>query len=87
MIDWTVATYGRLDVALNNAGIQTPQRPMAEITDDEFDRTVAQFSIFNYLSMFTNRPAIETKIEIELTHNVVLFPISEFLAFVSFGVT
>ena len=30
-----------LDAALNNAGIQTPQRPMAEITDDEFDRTVA----------------------------------------------
>jgi len=41
MIDWTVVTYGRLDAALNNAGIQTPQRPMAEITDDEFDRTVA----------------------------------------------
>ena len=37
--------------------------------------------------MFTNRPAIETKIEIELTHNVVLLPISEFFAFVSFGVT
>lgn len=41
MIDWIVETYGRLDAALNNAGIQTPQRPMAEITDDEFDRTVA----------------------------------------------
>ena len=41
MIDWIVSTYGRLDAALNNAGIQTPQRPMAEITDDEFDRTVA----------------------------------------------
>ncbi|MEY8609860.1 SDR family oxidoreductase [Parabacteroides segnis] len=41
MVDWIVATYGRLDAALNNAGIQTPQRPMAEITDDEFDRTVA----------------------------------------------
>ena len=27
--------------AHNNAGIQTPQRPMAEITDEEFDRTVA----------------------------------------------
>ena len=38
MIDWTVATYGRLDAALNNAGIQTPQRPMAEITDEEFDQ-------------------------------------------------
>lgn len=41
MIDWIVETYGRLDAALNNAGIQTPQHPMAEITDDEFDRTVA----------------------------------------------
>lgn len=41
MIDWIMSTYGRLDAALNNAGIQTPQRPMAEITDDEFDRTVA----------------------------------------------
>lgn len=41
MIDWIVATFGRLDAAHNNAGIQTPQRPMAEITDEEFDRTVA----------------------------------------------
>lgn len=41
MIDWIVANYGRLDHALNNAGIQTPQRPMAEITENEFDRTVA----------------------------------------------
>jgi len=41
MIDWVISTYGRLDIAHNNAGIQTPQRPMAEITDDEFDRTVA----------------------------------------------
>ena len=41
MIDWIVAEYGHLDAAHNNAGIQTPQRPMAEITDEEFDRTVA----------------------------------------------
>ena len=41
MIEWIAATYGHLDAALNNAGIQTPQRPMAEITDDEFDHTVA----------------------------------------------
>jgi len=41
MIDWIVTTYGSLDGAHNNAGIQIPQRPMAEITDDEFDRTVA----------------------------------------------
>lgn len=41
MVEWIVTTYGRLDAAHNNAGIQIPQRPMAEITDDEFDRTVA----------------------------------------------
>lgn len=41
MVDWIVETYGRLDIAHNNAGIQTPQRPMAEITDEEFDHTVA----------------------------------------------
>ena len=41
MVEWIVTTYGRLDAAHNNAGIQTPQRPMAEITDEEFDRTVA----------------------------------------------
>lgn len=41
MVAHIVDNYGRLDAALNNAGIQTPQRPMAEITDEEFDRTVA----------------------------------------------
>ena len=41
MIDWIVATYGHLDAAHNNAGIQTPQRLMAEITDEEYNRTVA----------------------------------------------
>ena len=41
MIAWIVSTYGRLDAAHNNAGIQTPQHLMAEITDDEFERTVA----------------------------------------------
>lgn len=41
MMEEILKTYGRLDAAFNNAGIQTPQRPMAEITDDEFDRTVA----------------------------------------------
>ena len=37
--------------------------------------------------MFTNKPAIDTRIESELTQRVVLLPISEFLAFVLFGVT
>lgn len=41
MVEWIAGKFGRLDAALNNAGIQTPQKPMAEISDAEFDRTVA----------------------------------------------
>lgn len=41
MIEDIVLKYGKLDCAFNNAGVQTPQRPMAEITYDEFDKTVA----------------------------------------------
>lgn len=41
MIEHIVNTYGRLDCAFNNAGVQTPKKPMAEITYEEFDKTVA----------------------------------------------
>lgn len=41
MIAWIAGQYGRLDCAFNNAGVQTPQKPMAEITYAEFDKTVA----------------------------------------------
>lgn len=40
MIEWIVEQYGHLDAAVNNAGIQTPQRPMAEITNEEFEQTI-----------------------------------------------
>lgn len=33
--------HGHIDVAVNNAGIQTPQTPMAEISDEELNKTVA----------------------------------------------
>lgn len=41
MIKHIVNTYGRLDCAFNNAGVQTPQKPMADITYEEFEKTVA----------------------------------------------
>ena len=41
MIEDIVEKFGCLDCAFNNAGVQTPQRPMAEITYEEFDKTVA----------------------------------------------
>lgn len=40
MIEDIVATYGKLDCAFNNAGIQTPQKPMAEITYEELNKTI-----------------------------------------------
>lgn len=41
MIKKTVDTYGRLDAAYNNAGIQTPQVPAADMSYEDYDRTMA----------------------------------------------
>lgn len=35
-----VATYGRLDAAFNNAGINSEGAPLLETSDDEFDRII-----------------------------------------------
>ncbi|ABB11520.1 SDR family NAD(P)-dependent oxidoreductase [Burkholderia lata] len=40
-IDTTVATFGRLDIAFNNAGIAPRGAPVAEFDEDEWDRTIA----------------------------------------------
>lgn len=40
MIKKTLETYGRLDAAYNNAGIQTPQVPAADMSYDDYDRTM-----------------------------------------------
>ena len=37
MVDETVATFGRLDAAFNNAGINCDGAPLLETEDDEFD--------------------------------------------------
>ena len=36
----TVEAFGRLDIAFNNAGIALPTGAAADITDDEWDRTI-----------------------------------------------
>lgn len=33
--------FGRLDVAFNNAGVDQPQKPITDVSDEEFDRLVA----------------------------------------------
>ncbi len=41
MVDKTVSTFGRLDAAFNNAGIQVPPSDMADETAENFDRVNA----------------------------------------------
>jgi NAD(P)-dependent dehydrogenase (short-subunit alcohol dehydrogenase family) len=46
-----VERFGRLDIAFNNAGIEQPTKPAAEISDDEWDRLVAVNLRGAFLSM------------------------------------
>jgi NAD(P)-dependent dehydrogenase (short-subunit alcohol dehydrogenase family) len=41
MIDQTVAEFGRLDAAFNNAGIMVPAEELADVTREVFDRVTA----------------------------------------------
>ena len=38
MIDKAVETYGRLDAAFNNAGVQSPATEIADLDEEEYDR-------------------------------------------------
>src|SRR5918995_3248834 len=40
-LDETVETFGRLDVAFNNAGVENEVKPLADVTEEEWDRIVA----------------------------------------------
>jgi NAD(P)-dependent dehydrogenase (short-subunit alcohol dehydrogenase family) len=37
----TLKTFGRLDFAFNNAGIEQPVKPIVDVTEDEWDRLMA----------------------------------------------
>src|SRR2546423_8369584 len=41
MVEHTVSTFGRLDAAFNNAGVQSPAVEMADATGEEFERVTA----------------------------------------------
>lgn len=40
LFDGATAALGRLDIVVNNAGIGIPMRPIAEVTDEDFDRVM-----------------------------------------------
>ncbi|HEY6523569.1 MAG TPA: SDR family NAD(P)-dependent oxidoreductase [Solirubrobacteraceae bacterium] len=50
-LDTAVERFGRLDIAFNNAGIEQPIKPAAEISDDEWDRLMAGNLRGAFLSM------------------------------------
>ena len=39
-LDKTIETFGRLDIAFNNAGIEYTIKPAAEVTEEEWDRII-----------------------------------------------
>ena len=39
-LDKTVEAFGRLDIAFNNAGVEQPLKPAAELAVEEWDRIV-----------------------------------------------
>lgn len=41
MVEQTVSTFGRLDAAYNNAGVQSPMAEVADTTREDFDRVNA----------------------------------------------
>jgi NAD(P)-dependent dehydrogenase (short-subunit alcohol dehydrogenase family) len=41
MVERTVSTFGRLDAAFNNAGVQSPALETADVSGEEFDRVNA----------------------------------------------
>src|SRR5438067_8584051 len=40
-LDKTIETFGRLDAAFNNAGIEQPVTAAADLTEEQFDRVIA----------------------------------------------
>ena len=40
-LETTIATFGRLDAAFNNAGVEQAKKVMADVTEEEWDRIVA----------------------------------------------
>ena len=58
-VNFTVTTYGRLDVAFNNAGLESVE-PLAEITEEKY-RTVFDINVWGVLSALKHEIAAMLK--------------------------
>ena len=58
MVDRTVAEFGRLDAAFNNAGVEAAPRAVADVTEEEWDRVQSINTKGVWLSMKYEIPAM-----------------------------
>ena len=58
MVDETVAAFGKLDIAFNNAGIAQTPGPLAEVSEEQFDQIVDINLKGVFLSMKYEIPAL-----------------------------
>jgi NAD(P)-dependent dehydrogenase (short-subunit alcohol dehydrogenase family) len=56
-VDFVMTTYGRLDVAFNNAGVESVD-PVSEITEEKY-RTVFDINVWGVLNASPNISAIQ----------------------------
>lgn len=41
VVDCTIRTFGRLDILVNNIGVQYPQEKLTDITEEQLEHTLA----------------------------------------------
>lgn len=58
LVQHAVETYGRLDIAVNNAGIAGGNKPLIEVSEDVFDRVIAVNLKGVFLAMKYEIPAM-----------------------------
>ena len=68
MIDFAVAQCGKLDILVNNAGVMDEFKPIAEVTDDQWERVL---KVNLYGPMFAMRKAVQVMTAQETGGNIV----------------